>query len=145
VYAVDVWQGMLSKAEQGSAGRVREIEFHHAGFLTYQYPEGTADAMTTSFAFHHLPDFWKGIALKQMNRMLKWGGQLYLYDVIMEESHAMENLGAFIKKQELAGEDFLREDAEGHFRDEFSTYDWVMDGFYPARASASLISVLIME
>ncbi len=37
------------------------------------------------------------------------------------------------------GGDFLREDAEGHFRDEHSTYDWVVDGLL-TRAGFTIIS-----
>lgn len=128
VYAVDVSQAMLARAKaKADQEGVSGIEFHHAGFLTYEHPEGSVDAIVTTFAFHHLPDFWKGIALKRIHRMLKPGGQFYMHDVIIEEPSALENISLFIDKQEKAGGDFLREDAEGHFRDEFSTYDWVMD------------------
>lgn len=128
VHAVDVSQAMLAraKAKAVEAG-VSGIEFHHAGFLTYEHPADPADAIVTTFAFHHLPDFWKGIALKRIHRMLKPGGQLYLHDVIIEQPNALANIANFIDKQQKAGGDFLREDAEGHFRDEFSTYDWVLD------------------
>lgn len=97
----------------------------------------SVDAIVTTFAFHHLPDFWKGIELKRIQSMLKPGGQFYMHDVIIEESCALENIALFIEKQEKAGGDFLREDAEGHFRDEFSTYDWVMDGLL-SRAGFSI-------
>lgn len=128
VHAVDVSEAMLlrAKSRAGQEG-VKGIEFHHAGFLTYEHPEGTVDAVVTTFAFHHLPDFWKGIALRRIHRMLKPGGLFFMHDVIIEEASALENIARFIEKQEKAGGDFLREDAEGHFRDEFSTYDWVMD------------------
>jgi len=128
VYAVDVSETMLARAK-GKADRegVSGIEFRHAGFLTYEHPEGSADAVATTFAFHHLPDFWKGVALRRIHRMLKSGGQFYIHDVIIEWPCALENIAIFIDKQEKAGGDFLREDAEGHFRDEYSTYDWVMD------------------
>ena len=129
VHAVDISQAMLAHAKtKATQAGVLQLEFHHAGFLTYEHPEEAADVITTTFAFHHLPDFWKGIALNRINRMLKPGGQFYLRDVIIEESNALEKIGVFITKQELAGGAFLREDAEGHFRDEYSTYDWVMDG-----------------
>lgn len=128
VHAVDVSEAMLlrAKSRAGQEG-VKGIEFHHAGFLTYEHPEGTVDAVVTTFAFHHLPDFWKGIALRRIHLMLKPGGLFFMHDVIIEEASALENIARFIEKQEKAGGDFLREDAEGHFRDEFSTYDWVMD------------------
>ncbi|MCC5790409.1 MAG: class I SAM-dependent methyltransferase [Opitutales bacterium] len=128
VHAVDVSLAMLDQAKaKADQEGVSGIEFHHAGFLTYQHPDGFADAIVTTFAFHHLPDFWKGIALGRICRMLKHGGQFYMHDVVIEESNALENIALFIEKQGKAGGDFLREDAEGHFRDEFSTYDWVID------------------
>lgn len=129
VYAVDVSETMLSfaKAKAEKAG-ISNISFHHAGFLTYSPEEQSADAIVTTFAFHHLPDFWKGVALNRLYRLLKPGGRFYLRDVILPEHHALENIAAFIEKQAAIGGDFLREDAEGHFRDEYSTYEWVMDG-----------------
>ena len=42
----------------------------------------------------------------------------------------LENIGAFIDKLATAGGKLLREDAEKHLRDEYSTYDWMMDGFW---------------
>ena len=60
--------------------------------------------------------------------MLEAGGRLFIRDVIIEQPNAVERIGTFIASQEARGGDFLREDAEGHFREEFSTYDWVMDG-----------------
>ncbi len=131
VHAVDVSEAMIANAKlKSDKAGVSNIQFHHAGFLTFEFPEEHADAVTTTFAFHHLPDFWKGIALKRIHKMLKPHGQLYLHDVILEETKALENIGAMIESQAAAGGDFLREDAEMHFRDEYSTYDWVMDGLF---------------
>ncbi len=126
VHAVDVSVAMLEYAKAKAVGLV--ITFHHAGFLTLDIPPESVDAITSTFAFHHLPDFWKGIALKRLNRMLKKEGILYLRDVIMTDQDPLQNIDQFIRGQEVAGGDFLKEDAEGHFRDEHSTYDWVMDG-----------------
>lgn len=129
VYAVDVSQAMIdcavAKAKQAD---VTNIEFHHAGFLTYEHQESPVDAVVTTFAFHHLPDFWKGIALHRISRMLKPGGQLYIHDVIIEESNALVNIEALVQKLANAGGQRLEEDTVRHFREEYSTYDWVMDG-----------------
>lgn len=129
VFAVDVSAAMLefAQAKAAQAG-VRDLTFCHAGFLTYEHAGPAVDYLTTTFAFHHLPDFWKGIALQRLYALLKPGGKLYLSDVILNEPNALENISAFIRKQTAAGGDFLREDAKMHFRDEYSTYDWVMDG-----------------
>jgi putative AdoMet-dependent methyltransferase len=126
VHAADVSKTMLAYAKEKAGGAA--ITFHHAGFLTLEMPAGSVDAICTTFAFHHLPDFWKGVALKRLARMLKPAGRLYLRDVILQDDHALDNIARLVAHQEAVGGDFLRQDVEGHFRDEHSTYDWVMDG-----------------
>lgn len=129
VYAVDVSQAMIDYAKAKAAkASVSNIVFCHGGFLTFEHEGATVDSIVTTFAFHHLPDFWKGIALERMYKMLKPGGQLYIHDVILEEQYAIKNITTLIEKLATAGGDFLREDTEGHFREEYSTYDWIMDG-----------------
>ncbi|MDR9367414.1 MAG: class I SAM-dependent methyltransferase [Balneolaceae bacterium] len=128
VFAIDVSQTMLdfSKKKTKSA-EVENIEFHHAGYLSYDHKEGPVDAIVSSFSFHHLPDYWKSVALRRMHEMLNPDGKFYLYDVIIEEENAEENIQAFIESQAALGGDFLREDAEEHFREEYSTFDWIME------------------
>ncbi|HAK60231.1 MAG TPA: SAM-dependent methyltransferase [Nitrospiraceae bacterium] len=129
VHAVDVSQAMLDNAkDKAEQAGVSNIAFHLGGFLTYEHDGPAVDCVVTTFAFHHLPDFWKGIALHRMNHMLKPGGRLFMHDAIIEENQAIENIAALIEKLASAGGNFLQEDAEAHFREEFSTYDWIMDG-----------------
>ncbi len=129
VYAVDVSQAMIDYAKiKAEKAGVSNIKFCHCGFLTFEYDGPAADFIVTTFVFHHLPDFWKGIALNHMYHMLKPGGQLFIHDVILEEDHAIENIASLIENLAAAGGDFLQQDAEKHFREEFSTYDWIMDG-----------------
>lgn len=145
VYAVDVSQTMIDHAAaKAIQAGVSNIEFHHAGFLTYVHNGSPVDAVVTTFAFHHLPDFWKGIALKRINGMLKPGGKFYIHDVIMEETNALQNIAALIEKLATAGGKLLREDTERHFREEYSTYDWVMDGLL-SRAGFTIKSKRIDE
>jgi putative AdoMet-dependent methyltransferase len=129
VYAVDVSRVMLEYAKRkAEKAGVSNIVFCHGGFLTYSHAAPPVDACVTNTAFHHIPDFWKGIALQRLNRMLKDGGQLYLSDVIFEDKNVLENISRFIAKLEkVAGSD-IRADVEAHVRKEFSTYDWIMDG-----------------
>lgn len=128
IYAVDVSETMIHRAQSKATQEgVDGITFCHGGFLTYEHEPLSVDAVVTTFAFHHLPDFWKGIALQRIYRQLKPGGRFYMHDVIIEEASALRNIEHFVKEQEKAGGSFLREDAEGHFRDEYSTYDWVID------------------
>jgi cyclopropane fatty-acyl-phospholipid synthase-like methyltransferase len=129
VHAVDVSGAMIEHAGAKAAGQgVANIEFHQAGFLTYEHNGPPVDGIVTTFALHHLPDFWKGIALKRLGAMLTPGGRLYMHDVILEEPDAIENIAAFIDMLAKKGGASMKKDVERHFKDEFSTYDWVMDG-----------------
>lgn len=64
VFAIDVSASMLKYAKRKSdiAG-LKNISYHHAGFLTYEHNEAPVDALVTSMAFHHLPDFGKASLL----------------------------------------------------------------------------------
>lgn len=129
VLAVDVSQAMIEYAKsKAMLFDVSNIEFHQAGFLTYEHKESPVDSIVTSLAFHHLPDLWKGVALKRMSAMLKPGGLLYLHDVILQEDNVIENIGAFIDTLAAKGGAPMKVGTERHFKEEFSTYDWVMDG-----------------
>lgn len=129
VYAVDISKQMLSyaKAKSEKEGRTN-IEFSHSGFLNFKIEDESVDFITSTYSFHHLPDYWKGIALHRMIRMLKKGGMMYIKDVVISEENSLQNIQNFISSQEKLGGDFLKDDAETHFREEFSTYDWVLDG-----------------
>ncbi|MDY6855865.1 MAG: class I SAM-dependent methyltransferase [Thermodesulfobacteriota bacterium] len=140
VYSVDVSQAILDIVQSKTTqAELSNVEFHHAGFLNYEHADQPVDAIVTTFSLHHLPDFWKGIAFKRMNRMLKPFGKLYIQDVIIEEDNALKNIQALIDKLKNSGGNPLREDTERHFQDEYSTYDWLMDGLL-CRAGFSIKS-----
>lgn len=129
VYAVDVSPAMIDYAKiKAEKAGVSNVLFCHSGFLAFEYDGPAVDFITTTLALHHLPDFWKAIALNRMYHMLKPGGQLFIHDAILEEHQAIDNIASLIEKLAAAGGDFLQQDAEGHFRKEFSTYDWIIDG-----------------
>ncbi|MDA8099499.1 MAG: class I SAM-dependent methyltransferase [Nitrospiraceae bacterium] len=129
VYAVDISRAMLAytkaKAEKAD---ISNIEYRHAGFLTYRHDGPPADALVTNTAFHHLPDFWKGIALERMHGMLKHGGLLYLSDVVFDQRNVLQNIDAFMTNLERLAGPGIRKDVEDHVQKEFSTYDWIIEG-----------------
>ncbi len=129
VYAVDVSELMLEFARyKADKAGLENIAFCHAGFLTYEHNGTLADALVTSMAFHHLPDFWKGIALARMNGMLRPGGLLYIHDVIFEQDSAEANISRWIDYLgETAGTQ-LSDEVATHVREEFSTFDWIIEG-----------------
>lgn len=128
VVAVDISAPMLKTAEANAqkAGATN-IQFVHSGFLNYQHAGPPADFIHTSYALHHLPDFYKALALQNLRRALAPHGKLYLQDVIINEENAIQNINHFIASLHKAGGDFLRDDAIDHFQNEYSTYDWIMD------------------
>jgi putative AdoMet-dependent methyltransferase len=129
VYAVDVSLVMLDYAKTKAARvGVSNIDFHHGAFLTYSHADPPVDAIVTSTAFHHLPDFWKGIALRRLHAMLKSGGRLFISDVIFAYDKVRENIDQWIANLVQAAGPGIRKEIEDHIRLEYSTYDWIMEG-----------------
>ncbi len=145
VYAVDISAAMLEYAEKrAKAADIANIVFCHGGFLTYSHAALPVDAIITNTAFHHLPDFWKGMALQRMGRMLKAGGQLSLSDIIFEQHNVHENIERMIATLEKKGGPATRKDMEAHVQNEFSTYDWIMDGLL-TRAGFEITSKVVLQ
>jgi putative AdoMet-dependent methyltransferase len=132
VHAVDVSKAMLEYARKKAVKQnVNNVSFHHGGFLSYIHEGEKVDFIVTKYAFHHLPGFWKQLALLRMAEMLKPGGKLYLEDVIF--SFAPEeyetSINSWIDKvAKPGGEGFTREQFEMHVREEYSTYAWIIEG-----------------
>lgn len=129
VYAVDISPFMLDCARRKAACESLEnIEFHQAGFLTYEHRGKPLDAVVSQFVLHHLPDFWKFAALKRIGDMLKEGGKLYLKDAVysFEPGAYMPVLDNLVKHISAEDADFAR-DIEKSIRDEYSTFAWVLE------------------
>jgi len=129
IYAVDVSEVMINQAKTKMA-TINNIEFINSGFLSYEHKAEPADIVLTKAAFHHLPDFWKQIALINMNKMLKLGGILYIFDIVFhfEPTEYKNKINDWVTGFEIkAGKEF-RTEVETHIRDEFSTFNWVMEG-----------------
>ena len=132
VHAVDVSQAMLTYAESKAqeAGVISAIEFHQAGFLSYEHKGDLADVVTTKNALHILPDFWKMTAFLKIAAVLKPSGKFYLRDVIFSfspaeyESAINHWIGAVAKP---AGEGWTQADFEMHVREEYSTFTWIVE------------------
>jgi ubiquinone/menaquinone biosynthesis C-methylase UbiE len=131
VYAVDLSLGMLKYALRKAEMRsIKNVDFIPGGFLTYEHQGDPVDAVVTQIALHHLPDFWKQIALLRIADMLKSGGKFCLRDVVY--SFDIENYRDYFEKfvvraKTTGGDDFARIMAD-HVRNEYSTLDWIMQG-----------------
>jgi putative AdoMet-dependent methyltransferase len=130
VYAVDISSVMLKYAEKKAGKRGREnVTFIESGFLNYCHTGNPLDAVVTQIALHHLPDFWKLVALKKIHYNLKEGGILYIRDVVFSlnlEKYEKTIDYTLSSVREKAGDE-MADNFERHIRQEYSTFDWIME------------------
>ncbi len=132
VYGIDPSPSMLAiLREKLTAANLTNVELEQAGFLTFTAPEEPVDAVLSSIALHHLPDFWKGVALQRIADALKPGGVLYLYDVVFTfpvsdwragTERLLRDMGASTSVDQTFSE------AKKHISSEFSTFSWALEG-----------------
>ena len=124
VVAVDVSEPMVAMM------RERGIEAVQAGFLTYEHQGEPPDAVLTRNALHHLPDFWKALALSRIAQMLRPGGVLLLQDLVF--SFALREARSSIQVWlDSAPTDPARgwtsAQLAEHIRTEHSTFTWLLE------------------
>ncbi|MDP8252866.1 MAG: methyltransferase domain-containing protein [Candidatus Kaelpia aquatica] len=130
VVAVDVSPVMLEYAQKkATSKKINNIEFHHAGFLTFNESPEQFDVIFTQLALHHLPDFWKSIALKKINSLLKKGGKFFVKDVVYPSN--VEDYALFFNTliegiENSTGAEFTKEIVD-HVKKEYSTLDWIFE------------------
>jgi putative AdoMet-dependent methyltransferase len=130
VYAVDISAAMLEYCRQQAVkDGLTNIVFCHGGLLTYEHVAELADAGVCVAVLHHLPDFWKLAALTRCNAMLKPGGRFYLFDIVFPsgETDLQQRIEEWINAVETMADTRLAQEAVIHAREEFSTYDWIME------------------
>jgi SAM-dependent methyltransferase len=113
-----------------AAARARGVEAVEAGFLTYEHEGERPRLVHTRNALHHLPDFWKGIALARIHDLLEADGMLVLRDIVysFEPAEADGRLEAWFAGAAATPEEgWTRAELEEHVRSEFSTYAWLLE------------------
>jgi ubiquinone/menaquinone biosynthesis C-methylase UbiE len=130
IYAVDVSNPMLAIVkEKAQKQGIINIEPVNAGYLTYEHQGEPVDIIVTKGAFHHLPDFWKVVALSRMHEILKPAGRLFLSDVIFsfDIKDYVAEINDFLGGIRAKTGESLYQDGILHIKEEYSTFDWVMD------------------
>jgi SAM-dependent methyltransferase len=128
VVAIDISDAMVDVVrKKANEGGVRNVEPVHAGFVSYEHEGDPASFAFSKNALHHLPDFWKVEALKTVGDTLEPDGIFRLRDLVYSfdprESHdAIETWLA-----EMESTDFTDEELRTHFREEFSTYGFLLE------------------
>ena len=126
VYAADVSAPMLGLLRQKIAEQnIENVETFAAGFLTFPTLPESVDAVVSSLALHHLPDFWKVVALKRIADALKPGGVFYLSVVVFHFPVETWREG----KQAVldAMESSAGGEANARIAREYSAFDWFLE------------------
>lgn len=131
VVAVDISPVMLDVLQaKVDDSDLSNVDIAQSGFLTYQHQGRSADFVYSRYALHHLPDFWKAVALQRIRGMLQPGGVFRLWDVVYhfeptEAEYRLENWCATIGNDK--GDKWSRADIEDHIREEHSTFTWLLE------------------
>ncbi|EIG61723.1 class I SAM-dependent methyltransferase [Bradyrhizobium canariense] len=128
VDAIDISPAMLALAEIYARDRKAPVRTQSAGLLSFAYRPESYDLIVSEFTLHHLPDFWKAVAMSRIYRALKPGATFYLRDIVYASmpdvlERDVEQWADF----EIKNHDVPRESVVTHMRDEYSTFGWVME------------------
>lgn len=145
VIAVDVSPPMLARLrEKLAAATLGNVQLVQGGFLSYAHSGRPADFVYSRFALHHLPDFWKAMALQRVRAMLRPGGVFRLWDVIYDFplAEAADRIEAWCA---MGGDnvesEWSRAEMEEHVRDEHSIFSWLMEPML-AQAGFEIVDVV---
>src|SRR6202047_3992729 len=128
VDAIDISPAMLALAEIQARDRKVAIRTQAAGLLSFAYEPNSYDLIVSEFALHHLPDFWKAVALSRIFSALKPGANLYLRDIVFVSTpDGVERDVEAWADFSIKNNDFDRDSVVTHMRDEYSTFGWVIE------------------
>jgi ubiquinone/menaquinone biosynthesis C-methylase UbiE len=131
VVALDVSPAMIATIEAQAAERgVSNVEVVRAGFLSYEHVGERADFAYCRNALHHLPDYWKALALRRIALVLRPSGVLLLRDIVFsfEPEQAEQYIAAWLEGAAATQQEgWTREELETHLRNEFSTFTWLLE------------------
>ena len=128
VDAIDISPAMLRLAEIQARDRKVAVRTQSAGLLSFAYQPNSYDLIVSEFTLHHLPDFWKAVALSRIHGALKPGANFYLRDIVYVSmpDGSERDVGAWADFN-IKNHDFARDSVMTHMRDEYSTFGWVIE------------------
>src|ERR1700731_1720888 len=125
---IDISPAMLALAEIQAKDRKVAIRTQSAGLLSFAYQPNSYDLIVSEFTLHHLPDFWKAVALSRIYAALKPGANFYLRDIVfVSMPDGVERDVEAWADFSIKNHDFERESVVTHMRDEYSTFGWVVE------------------
>lgn len=99
VIAVDYSQPMLDRlAEHAAAASLANLRCLRADLREVAIPDGAADVIVSGYAFHHLDDPGKELALAEARRILRPGGRLVVCDMMFALSLRASDRRIIVRK-----------------------------------------------
>lgn len=96
VYGVDQSKEMLYRAKV----KYPDLKLRLGEFTGLPFEADTFDLVVSSYAFHHLTDKEKLKAIKEINRVLKVGGQVVIGDLMFESKQSKNHIMASLTERE---------------------------------------------
>lgn len=132
VVLADVSSPMVDAARAKIARHgLTNVSVVQAGFLDYRHEGDPADFVYTRNALHHLPDFWKVLALRRIASILRPGGVLRLVDLLYhcEPEGVDQVIQGWLDAAPAEPPDvgWSRAELEQDVRDEHITFSWLLE------------------
>lgn len=130
VHGLDVSESMLQIARE-TLSSYSNICLHHAGFLSLIRCD-LSPHPTCAFswgALHHLPDFWKFVALRNVSLTLRSGSYFLLEDMVWcFDPHNFEKaLNRLLLDHKTVFGDDVEKDLIRNIQEEFVAFDFVLE------------------
>ena len=131
VFAVDASPAMTAYLQKMIAqAALTNVTIVNTGLLSYQHTGEPVDFIYTRNTLHHLPDFWKMLALARMHDLLAPGGVLRIHDLIYDfpPAETNERLNAwFAGAVADSAVGWTADELAEHVRTEQSTFRWLFE------------------
>src|ERR1700759_4759043 len=128
VDAIDISPAMLALAKIQAGDRKVALRTQSAGLLSFAYQPDSYDLIVSEFTLHHLPEFWKAVAMSRIYDALKPGACFFLRDIVFVNmpDGAARSVEAWADFN-IRNHGFERDSVVTHMRDEHSTFGWVIE------------------
>ncbi|AIF44781.1 methyltransferase domain-containing protein [Virgibacillus halodenitrificans] len=141
VIGVDQSGKMLEKCKE----KYPLMEVRKGHFLALPVMDLTMDVVVSSYALHHLPDEEKLLALQEINRVLKSGGQLCIADLMFQnENDRKRVLDMYRLEGNMEAVEAIEDE---YYADRSLLIEWLVAHDYEVKAQQinSILSVIYAE
>jgi len=97
VVGVDQSRNMLCEVKR----KLPQLKVRLGDFMNLPFSDQSFDRIATTYAFHHLEDHEKEIALKEMSRVIKSNGKIVIGDMMFESTNERQRLMSLMTEEEV--------------------------------------------